>query len=387
VRVAVIYDFGINKGGGDFVMLNILQALLDAGFDTSLVTSSFNGLNEATGFFNKDLHDIEIEHVKVPRFVKHPYSIAYMAKKAKGKWDFYVFSDDIPKCMSDEKVVCYMHYPHVARFRFKQYVATRYSQTLSGKIVWWIHKRAFKIFYPSNGVPNNWLLIANSRITKNHTLEVFNLEHKRIPVLHPPVASSEIALRLKDGNIRKEDLVVCIGRLEPEKKFEDSIMAVRSLANIRLNIMGFSYDKDYLRKLRRLINKLGLSDRVELLVNADRSTVLEKLLRAKALIHPAPHEPFGIVVVEGMAAGCIPIVRRGFNGPWMEITQEGKYGLGFSSVEELASAIGDAVENYDSYNIEAITLKALEFDEVKFRNRFVNMFESFIKHLTLQAIT
>ena len=167
------------------------------------------------------------------------------------------------------------------------------------------------------------------------------------------------------------------------RKNEEAILAVKYLNNVRLSIMGFNHDEAYLNRLRQLIRGLGLKDRVELLVNAERNVVLDELLRAKALVHPAPHEPFGIAVVEAMAARCIPIVRRGFNGPWMEITQEGKYGLGFSSVEELASAIGDAVENYESYNIKAITLKALEFDEVKFRNRFVKIFESFINTSTL----
>jgi hypothetical protein len=44
MRVAMIYDFGVNRGGGDFVMLNILEVLCNAGHEVSLLTSHPKGL-------------------------------------------------------------------------------------------------------------------------------------------------------------------------------------------------------------------------------------------------------------------------------------------------------------------------------------------------------
>jgi hypothetical protein len=35
MKIAMIYDFGVNLGGGDFVMLNILEALCNAGYENS----------------------------------------------------------------------------------------------------------------------------------------------------------------------------------------------------------------------------------------------------------------------------------------------------------------------------------------------------------------
>jgi glycosyltransferase involved in cell wall biosynthesis len=106
--------------------------------------------------------------------------------------------------------------------------------------------------------------------------------------------------------------------------------------------------------------------------------VLDRLLRAKAIIHPAPHEPFGIAVVEGMAAGCIPIVRRSSNGPWLEIIAEGRYGIGFSNLHELIEAMEKAVKFYEVSDINKIISRAFEYDESIFKQRFIDIILSFL---------
>jgi glycosyltransferase involved in cell wall biosynthesis len=173
-------------------------------------------------------------------------------------------------------------------------------------------------------------------------------------------------------------IIVSSKRFEFEKCFTEVLHALARLKkkiNVKLSLIGFAYDE---RRIFEVIRVLGLEENVELLVNAERRTLIDRLLRAKAIVHPALHEPFGIAVVEGMAAGCVPIVRRGANGPWLEITKEGKYGLGFNSLEELVDLVEKVIEFYNSLNIKVITARALEFDEAKFRQKFINMFENFL---------
>ena len=55
MRIAVIYDFGINKGGGDYVMLNILKALSSTEHNITLITSNPSGLKEAAMLFDEDI--------------------------------------------------------------------------------------------------------------------------------------------------------------------------------------------------------------------------------------------------------------------------------------------------------------------------------------------
>uniref|UniRef100_A0A7J3SMH3 Glycosyltransferase n=1 Tax=Fervidicoccus fontis TaxID=683846 RepID=A0A7J3SMH3_9CREN len=381
MKVAIIYDFGVNKGGGDFVMLNILEALYDVGYEVSLLTSYAKGLQESAEFFNKPVPNVDICHIKVPSYLRHPYTIAYVARKAikvgSNTYDAYLVSDDIPKCIANHKGVCYMHYPHAARFNFKEYIATKYKTTLCGKLAWRIHKTLFPRFYLVDRKPEKWLLVANSVVTRRHAAETFRIGVKDIALLNPPVASRVINEMWKNCYFRKENLIACVGRFEFEKQFVEVLQALACLQkkiDVKLSLIGFAYDEKHILKV---IKVLRLKESVELLVSADRKTLIDRLFRAKAIVHPAPYEPFGIAVVEGMAAGCIPIVRRGVNGPWLETTEEGKYGFGFSNLEELVGVIEKAVKLYDSFDVETIATRALEFDEAEFKRKFINVFENF----------
>jgi len=382
VRVAVIYDFGVNKGGGDFVMLNILEALDNAGYDVSLLTSYPKGLQESAEFFGKPLPSIDIRYIRVPSCLRHPYTIAYVARKAtkvgSDAYDAYLVSDDIPKYIANKKGVCYIHYPHAARLKFKGYVATNYKTTLRGRFIWKLHKIFFPRLYLTNRKPESWLLMANSIITRQHVAETFHVDIEDVALLNPPVAARRINEMWRNSSLNKENLIVCIGRFELEKRFTEVLQALARLkkrVDVKLSLIGFTCDE---RRILEAIRALRLEENVELLVNAERKTLINRLLRAKALVHPAPHEPFGIAVVEGMAAGCVPIIRRGVNGPWLEIAKEGKYGLGFNSLEELANAIEKVVESYDDFDVMAIASRALEFDEAEFKRKFINIFENFV---------
>jgi len=381
MRIIMIYDFGVNLGGGDFVMLNILEALCNAGYEVSLLTSYPKGLWESAKFFEKPVPNVDTHFIKVPRYLKHPYTIAYIAHKAtkiKSNTNrVYLVSDDIPKCIANQKGVCYMHYPHAARFKFKEYIATKYKTTLRGKLAWRIHKTLFPRFYLADRKPEKWLLIANSMITRQHASETFHVDVENIVLLNPPVASQAINKMRKNNSSEKENLIACVGRFELEKRFTEILHALARLKkkiNIKLSLIGFTCDE---RHIFEAIRALRLEENIELLVNAERRTLIDRLLRAKAIVHPTPHEPFGIAVVEGMAAGCIPIVRKGANGPWLEITEKGKYGLGFSGLKELADIMEKVVEFYNSFDIEAIVSRALKFDKTEFKRRFVKIFENF----------
>ncbi|WP_288008049.1 glycosyltransferase, partial [Thermofilum sp.] len=352
-------------------MLNILEALLNTGREVTLITSYPYGLKESAKFFEKDIPSVEIRAIKKPNLLKHPYTIAYLAHKTvrskRDKYDAYIVSDDIPKSVAGSKGISYMHYPHAARFLFREYIATRYKTTLHGSLLWRLHETLFPEFFCVNRKPEKWVLIANSLVTKLHVAKTFQINAENLLLLNPPVASRKINEKLRTSSLEKENLVVYIGRFEIEKRFMEILYALaylRKKMNIKASLIGFTRDE---KLIFETVKQLKLENKIEVLVNANRETLIDRLLKAKVIIHPAPHEPFGIAVVEGMAAGCIPIVKRGVNGPWLEIIEKGKYGLGFNYVEELTNLIENALRMYDSLDVKAIIAKALQYDETIFR--------------------
>ncbi len=365
------------------MVLNLLNTLNSAGYDVTLITSRPEGLDEANDLFHKTVNNVNIHKIKTLPFLPHPYTIAYLAKKAtiEKNYDLFIILDDIPKYLCDKNVINYVQYLHAARFKFREYTSKKYVETLKGKLNWRIHQFLFPKFFQKQYNKKQWLLLVNSTLTMNHTSKTLNCPTNQLTLLFPPVATDHINKYCKNNDTQKMDLAICIGRFEPSKMFDEVITAlslIKKTSTVQLCIIGVEYGGTYLRKLEEQIINLGLDDRVELLLNADRDILLDKLAKAKVIVHPALYEPFGIAVVEGMAAGCIPLVKKGINGPWMDITKEGKYGLGFETVEELALSLETAIKDYDYFNIDSIASRAFEFEESKFKDEFLIILKKFL---------
>jgi glycogen synthase len=92
-------------------------------------------------------------------------------------------------------------------------------------------------------------------------------------------------------------------------------------------------------------------------------------------------EPFGIAVAEAMYVGAIPVVYKGsLSGPWIDIVDTGKYGIGFRTLEELAEVI-EHVINTEGELFE-LQDKALEHSHIfllsAFKKKFMELIEGII---------
>jgi glycosyltransferase involved in cell wall biosynthesis len=111
--------------------------------------------------------------------------------------------------------------------------------------------------------------------------------------------------------------------------------------------------------------------RIILIVNVSSQSLRRILSKAKIYVHCAPHEYFGISVVEAMACGCVPVVHKS-GGPYTDIIEYDEYGFSFESAHELASKINLLLNNNDLY--EKFSERAQE------RSKMFNR-ENFKKHL------
>lgn len=176
------------------------------------------------------------------------------------------------------------------------------------------------IRFGANGV------IANSRVTLG-TLGPSRSGQPREVVYDPYRRERPPERRVRDGSTATIGLV---GRISPWKGQDVFLRAMsevrRTVPGLRPRIIGdVMFDEtEYAVSLKELSSELSLQDIVEW--RGFRSDVEAELAEMDVLVHCSTiPEPFGMVVVEGMAAG-LPVIATSIGGP-TEVIQDGVDGM------------------------------------------------------------
>src|SRR4029079_11984995 len=143
-------------------------------------------------------------------------------------------------------------------------------------------------------------------------------------------------------------LVVAWGRIQYEKGFQVLTRAIAHLRHrfpaLRCVIAGRG---TYLAELQTQIDMEGVGDIIQLAGFVPDVELRALLRRASCVVIPSLYEPFGIVALEGMAAGAPTIVAR--TGGLAEIVEGTDAGLLFEPGNHmsLAARIREALANDD----------------------------------------
>ncbi len=153
-----------------------------------------------------------------------------------------------------------------------------------------------------------WLKRANKIIAVSNALR--DKSAKKALVIENPYRTEEFKIL---NDIKRDRDFVFLGRLVSDKGAHLTILALQKLNKLgyemNLTIIGEGPEKDNLKqlvndaKLDKSVNFTGILQDVEL---------VEMLNKHKFILVPSIwEEPFGLVALEGMACGCIPIVSNG----------------------------------------------------------------------------
>ncbi|MDP2948502.1 MAG: glycosyltransferase [Chloroflexota bacterium] len=186
--------------------------------------------------------------------------------------------------------------------------------------------------------------IANSNYTASYVRDRYGTQD--VMVIYPSIAPDELRPGLK------EPMILHVSRFSLPSAFADKahvamIQAFKQLCNRglegwRLILVGATLDAgeaEYASHLARHASGFP----IEIRPNLSAAELRELYSRASIYWHatgfsvsePAAQEHFGLTIVEGMAAGAVPIVFNSGGPP--EIVTHGEHGFLFSSVEELVS--------------------------------------------------
>jgi glycosyltransferase involved in cell wall biosynthesis len=184
---------------------------------------------------------------------------------------------------------------------------------------------------------------ANSRFTQRWVRRRWAIDCSAV---YPPV-------ELEVPDREKRNLILSVGRFSistPCKNQLEMVLAFRELS-AKSGLIGWSYatagglkdDPDEVAYFER-VRRAAAGGGVLLLPNLERERLLDLYGESKIFWHaaglgedeearPESTEHFGIVTVEAMAAGCVPIVIR--KGGQPEIVEHGVSGFLWDTLEEL----------------------------------------------------
>ncbi len=258
------------------------------------------------------------------------------------------------------KLIEYIHFPYQGWLEARDYF-NKYSSNF-----WRIYFAGFLWMYKITGRNNPFedadIVFTNSKWTANIVKKLWN----NMPeILYPPVKIDEF---LTTNINEKEDAVIMVGRISPEKRYEDAIKAISlSKSKPLLRIIGglIPTNVSYLITIKRLAEKLGL--KIEIYPNAPRTKIRELLQKSKIFVHSVRNEHFGIAIIEGMASNCVPIVHKS-GGAYYDIIDEGKYGLYYENLSELSQNIDNLL--YDEAYWKRLSTIAKERAKIFNENTF-----------------
>ena len=226
-------------------------------------------------------------------------------------------------------------------------------------------------------------VIVCSQSMKNEIGGHFNLPLDKVDVIPNAIDPTKYQTFVDRGAVRQrygvgygEKLILCVGRLVPQKGIEYFIRAIPSIAKrypeAKFIIVGEGWSRDILEAEARAS---GQGRKIQFTGFASDKEVINLMTSADVLVVPSVYEPFGIVALEGMASG-VPVVASQVGG-LSEVIEHNRTGLFVypRSPESIAWGIDRVLSDPDhakwltenakeklhkAYSWEAVAMKTVE---------------------------
>lgn len=246
------------------------------------------------------------------------------------------------------------HHDLVCSWQVKgHYYGTPAARLARRPAIWWDHgirpKRGEQLAFAGGTIPK--ALRATLVLTSSRAAAA---RHARAIAIHPGIdverfasarAAQRETMRSSFGVSADQPLVGIVGRLQPWKGQHIFLRAAARVASrypaARFLIAGDAlggFSAGYPAELRSLAADLGIADRV--IFAGARTDVPAVLAALDVFVHASVEEPFGIVIVEALAAGVPVVATRG--GGVGEIVTDGTDGflIECGDDEQMAGRIG-----------------------------------------------
>lgn len=191
-------------------------------------------------------------------------------------------------------------------------------------------------------------MVANSHYIAENALDVYPIDPSKVRVIHYGLGDEALgnperaeAVRGRLSGDRGAVLVGMVASLSEGKRQDLLIRAAKKISahhpECRFLLVGVPGQVEYARRIRRMIDTLGLERQVTL--TGFLEDIPSLMLALDLLVLPSNHEAFGLVLLEAMANGRPVVGSR--SGAIPEIVRHGESGLLFEPGD--ADALAEAI--------------------------------------------
>lgn len=224
--------------------------------------------------------------------------------------------------------------------------------------------------------------IANSQFTRKNFSEMWKQDSV---VLYPPIKMEPIEKSLIE---KKEDIILAVDRLVPDKKILEMVHAFKQLkaetnTSYKFVIIG-SRDANFIDYFNKIIKEIKDTD-IQVLSGLPFNELANWYKKSKIFWHakgygetnPFAMEHFGMTTVEAMANGCVPVVIN--KAGQIEIVDESVNGYKWNNFEELLNKTKKVMDDKMlRYNMQ---LAAIEKSREYLLPTFSEKLEAVIKNV------
>ncbi|OQR94547.1 GDP-Man:Man(3)GlcNAc(2)-PP-Dol alpha-1,2-mannosyltransferase [Achlya hypogyna] len=283
------------------------------------------------------------------------------------------------------RVVTYTHYPTISMEMLgvvaRRDVSYNNSADVAGSALKSMAKlwyyRCFAFLYGRVGAFADVVMV-NSGWTFNHIRQLWR--RTQPVVVYPPCGSASFEAFPLPGRAAN---ALSVSQFRPEKDHSLQLAAAKLLieahpdvvakTNFKLVLLGScrgAEDEARVAALRAECAKLGITSRVEFVVNAPYAQLKSYLATSLIGLHTMRNEHFGIGVVEMMAAGMV-VIAHNSGGPAEDIV---KPGTGFlaTSAQEYADRMFQVLTSKENELVQAdARLSSRRFTDEVFQDAFL----------------
>jgi glycosyltransferase involved in cell wall biosynthesis len=215
------------------------------------------------------------------------------------------------------------------------------------------------------GKNNLKLVIYNSR----YSIENFKVRKKDIieHILYPCIPN---LIENNSESSIKEDMFITLSRIVPHKNLEEIENIITDIP-YQHYLIGYNSNKVYLDHIRNTLKKSIV------IPNVSDEMKQDFLRRAKLMLHTSINEPAGIVFMESLANGVIPLAHK--SGGALEIVPSEFL---WDSPLEAAEKIKYFMQTYNDETYNKLKLLSKRYDCETFKIRFREIVISYLENFS-----